>query len=174
MNCRQFEDQIFDYLDGSLPPGQAPTAESHLARCAHCQATLAAHRRFAERLSRDMHADLPPFTLKPAAESRFQNALRTAAARRRRRELVWSTALAAGLALALRQPAPAVHAVAHEFSFDPLPTLQSQPSARPQTEHIKIFEVERLSRYTFDQQGGTVTDCLTQETRTDEATFVGP
>ncbi|MCS6816017.1 MAG: zf-HC2 domain-containing protein [Blastocatellia bacterium] len=40
MNCQQFEQQISEYLDGTLPEGRAEAFVAHLFSCAACRASL--------------------------------------------------------------------------------------------------------------------------------------
>lgn len=44
ITCREFEDFLIDYLEGSLPPGQRRIFEFHLTICRECRDYLAAYR----------------------------------------------------------------------------------------------------------------------------------
>ena len=48
ITCRQFEDFLIDYLEGSLPDDKKMRFEVHLKVCGSCRAYLAAYRRAAE------------------------------------------------------------------------------------------------------------------------------
>ena len=45
LSCREFEDFVLDYFEGSLPRGQRILFDLHLAVCSDCRAYLAAYRR---------------------------------------------------------------------------------------------------------------------------------
>ena len=44
MTCHQYEDDIGDYVDGTLPAGRATALDAHLERCAPCRAMVADFR----------------------------------------------------------------------------------------------------------------------------------
>lgn len=48
LSCRQFEDFVLDYFEGSLPTRQRILFDLHLAVCSDCRAYLAAYRRATE------------------------------------------------------------------------------------------------------------------------------
>ena len=45
ITCRQFEDFVVDFLDGSLPPGRRRLFELHLRTCRECRQYLARYRQ---------------------------------------------------------------------------------------------------------------------------------
>ena len=45
ITCRQFEDFVVDFLDGSLPPGRRRLFELHLRTCHECRQYLARYRQ---------------------------------------------------------------------------------------------------------------------------------
>ncbi|MGI9413925.1 MAG: anti-sigma factor family protein [Hyphomicrobiales bacterium] len=63
ITCREFEDFMADYVDGSLPAGQRRVFELHLKICRECREYLAAYRRTIEvsaRAFEDQTALVPP------------------------------------------------------------------------------------------------------------------
>jgi anti-sigma factor RsiW len=40
MNCRSFQDDLYEYLDGSLSPGARAAADKHRSECAVCRQRL--------------------------------------------------------------------------------------------------------------------------------------
>ncbi|NIA70028.1 hypothetical protein HBA54_15595 [Pelagibius litoralis] len=44
ITCRQFEDFLLDYVEGSLPAGQRRVFEFHIKICRECRDYLAAYR----------------------------------------------------------------------------------------------------------------------------------
>jgi anti-sigma factor RsiW len=56
INCREFEDFMIDYFEGSLPKQQRRVFEFHLKVCRECRDYLAAYRRTIE-VSKHVFAD---------------------------------------------------------------------------------------------------------------------
>ncbi len=50
MNCREFQEQVFEYCEGSLSPEQCAETDEHLGGCEICRSVLAEHRALAEAL----------------------------------------------------------------------------------------------------------------------------
>lgn len=94
MNCREFHDQLDDYLEGALPAAVQEAAGAHLHRCASCQRRLVRlHERRAALRGLDVPAPRPGF---------FEQALRQARQTAPARAALWprlaGAALAAGVA----------------------------------------------------------------------------
>ncbi|MBE0535216.1 MAG: zf-HC2 domain-containing protein [Phycisphaerae bacterium] len=53
MNCSEFQDKSFEYVDGLLEPGQAEAVTAHIAVCAQCRGEAERLRRVHERLAAD-------------------------------------------------------------------------------------------------------------------------
>jgi anti-sigma factor RsiW len=51
MNCRRFQNGIYEYLDGSLSRRAQAAAEEHLSACAACRQRVRQERRSAQSLS---------------------------------------------------------------------------------------------------------------------------
>jgi anti-sigma factor RsiW len=67
MNCTQFQDQLFDYLDGTVPDPVRAEIAAHLAACSACAGRVASERAAAERFS----AASRKFQLDPALRTRL-------------------------------------------------------------------------------------------------------
>jgi hypothetical protein len=52
MNCRCFQDQLYEYMEGSLSAGAMAVAETHLAGCPDCREALRQETALARDLSR--------------------------------------------------------------------------------------------------------------------------
>lgn len=51
MNCGQFQDEIYDYLDDTLSPSEKAAAEEHLLQCGACQQAMQRELLLARTLS---------------------------------------------------------------------------------------------------------------------------
>jgi len=51
MNCEEFQDILFEYVEGNVPQEQRADADGHLARCAECNAALRREKQVQQRLS---------------------------------------------------------------------------------------------------------------------------
>lgn len=77
ITCREFEDFIMDYLDGSLPGAQKRIFEWHLRLCSECREYLAAYERTIAvgktalgPADESVPADVPEDLVKAVLESR--------------------------------------------------------------------------------------------------------
>ena len=109
MNCRRFQHELYEYLDGSLSPRARAAAEKHLSGCAACRQTLSAERQVAQSLSDEFRRTAGSLQLPPAVQRRVLAAL---ADQRRApdeepghgifwRRLAWPLAIAASVLLLL-------------------------------------------------------------------------
>ena len=65
MNCRRFQHEIYEYLDGSLSPREQAAAEQHLAGCTACRQVLQAERDTAQCLSNTFRGATESLRLPP-------------------------------------------------------------------------------------------------------------
>ena len=77
ITCREFEEFIMDYLDGSLPGAQKKRFEWHLRVCRECREYLAAYERTIDfgktalgPADESVPADVPEDLVKAVLESR--------------------------------------------------------------------------------------------------------
>lgn len=50
MNCKQFHNILYEYLDGNLPADKMTNAETHLQRCDICQKAVLAEKILCKRM----------------------------------------------------------------------------------------------------------------------------
>jgi anti-sigma factor RsiW len=79
LTCREFEEFVLDYLDGTLPERQRSMFEWHMRICRECRDYLAAYRRAMAVSQRVLSAsdkpvpdDVPEDLIKAILESRKQ------------------------------------------------------------------------------------------------------
>jgi len=163
MNCRRFQHDLYEYLDGTLSPQAQAAAEKHLSECALCRQRLGQEQQVARSLSGSFRRATEPLQLPPGIERRVLAAL----AEERRgagekpvqvffwRRLAWPLALAVSVLLLLacglfllRGPGPG--------------GIRPQPYLAGGGIWIQLSYV--VPSYTFRQEGGFVIDALSYHT----------
>jgi len=66
MNCHCFQDQLFEYVEGSLSADALAAAEQHLAGCPACRAAVRQEEALAQELSRRLRQRAEGLKLSPA------------------------------------------------------------------------------------------------------------
>jgi anti-sigma factor RsiW len=163
MNCRLFQNQIFEYLDGSLPPRAQVAAEEHLSACAACRLALSREQQTAQSLSDEFRNASASLRL----PQDFGHNLLSALANERHardeqpgivlfwRRLAWPlVAAAAGLLVLagalflMRAPGPGM----------------ARPRPRSAGSGVTVQLSYVVPTYTFRQEGGFVIDALSYRT----------
>lgn len=163
MNCRRFQIEIYEYLDGSLSPRAQAAAERHLSGCAACREALIQERQTARSISVKFRRATDSLQLPPQFGHRVLAALadeHRAPDEQQRialfwRRLAWPLAAAAsglvllaGFFFLMRPPGPGVpHSLPH--------VAENEVSV-----HLSYV----VPIYTFRREGGFVIDALTYQT----------
>ncbi|MGA2175803.1 MAG: zf-HC2 domain-containing protein [Verrucomicrobiota bacterium] len=79
MNCRDFQDEVFEFLDGTLSPGKRARAERHLAQCGVCREALRRHQQLAQSLPARLRRETESLALRPEVKRRIEAAFAEAA-----------------------------------------------------------------------------------------------
>ena len=162
MNCRRFQYDLYEYLDGSLSPGAQTAAEKHLAECADCRQRLAQERRMAHSLGERFRQATAHLELPISVRRRVLAALAEEGGAAKEepgtvllwRRWAWPLALAASVlllgvgVLLLRGPG--------------LGGVPPQPRAGERVVSVQLTYVVPV--YTFHQERGLVIDALTCQT----------
>jgi len=170
MNCRRFQREIYEYLDGSLSAGAQAAADEHLSACAACRQAVTRERQIALSLSERFQAAAGSLQLPAPVGRRVLAAL----ADQRRppgdeqdkvifwRRWAWAPAIAAlglvllvGILLSVRAPGPRV------------PRSKPRVAGDAFSAHFSYV----VPIYTFRRQGGFVIDALTYQTNNVEEKF---
>src|SRR5436309_13825565 len=75
MNCRRFQNRLYEYLDGTLSRWTRGAADRHLARCAWCRAALRQEQQLAQVLSQELEKNNEPLALGTEALIRVRQKL---------------------------------------------------------------------------------------------------
>jgi anti-sigma-K factor RskA len=78
MNCRCFQDKLFEYVDGTLSAGELAAAQQHLAGCSPCRKLVQKEQHVAETLSTRLRRGGENLTLRPEIARNVLAAPRTA------------------------------------------------------------------------------------------------
>jgi anti-sigma factor RsiW len=158
MHCRafqndgQFQDELFEYLDGSLAAPAQSEIEAHLEQCAACRQAVQSHQALADRFQRETEF----LTLRPGMVNRVLSAAQEPPALRFAAFLwsrwAWPAALAGVLLLAasfsLRWPFRA-------------PVQRSVAARGPAPASISVHVSYCNPTYTFRREKNLVIDALT-------------
>jgi len=163
MNCRQFQNDLFEYVEGSLPPAQRRAVDGHLATCPACRLRLAQEQQVAQTLAQAFQHHTAELTLPPDFAERLLATIPPKPVLRRPSlaevlnagwlRLLWPLALTAGLLLVCLPSA-------RKFPAAP-PAPAGGPPRPPE---ISIHSSVRLPAWTFRQEGQRVCDTLSYET----------
>lgn len=168
MNCRRFQDQLFEYVEGTLSAGELAAAQQHLGICAICRRAVQAEQQHAQVLSTRLRQASEHLTLRREIA---RNVLRDS--RVVRRDLSESIA---GLWFRWRRLAalPAslllVTACLLAFHFFRMPHRQTTPVAiatHPASNEHPTVSLEisyHVPVYEFRQEGNLVVDSFVDET----------
>ena len=160
MNCQDFQEQWFEYLDGSLPTRTHQAIEQHLAACPACRQDLVQHQQLAKKISGQLFQSVKSLALDKTVRSRVLASLQTQPAPVRGekfpgslwRPFAWATGLACLLVASLIL-SNYFHGTRQERSGS-----ETRLAAAPMPVSIRVARVE--TTYTSCVQGGFVTDAL--------------
>ena len=163
MNCRRFQNDLYEYLEGSLARRAQAKAKAHLSACSACREIVSQERRRAQLLSHQFRAATDSLQLSPEVGHRLLAALdderRTLGKQQcsvpfwRRFALPVAVAasgllLAAGFFFFVRSPGPGL--------------VHSQP--RIAKKAVSVHFSYLVPVYTFRHEGAFVIDALTYQT----------
>ncbi len=162
MNCRRFQQDMDEYLDGTLSPKAQAAAEEHLAECAACRQTLDQEQHAARALAEQFRQATDPLHLPPRVGQRVQAALaneRGAAAEASLatwwQRLVWPLTATAAALLLLAEC---------YFFLQPPGSDQGLAQRRLAAGGVSVQLSYVVPSYTFRHEGGFVIDALTYQT----------
>jgi anti-sigma factor RsiW len=168
MNCKSFQEELYDYLDGALSPARAAAAQKHLVQCDPCREAV----RREQQLGQFLSFKLEEIAKTLVVDSELQSRIKTALDREPSvvpREIffvrLW-TRLALPLAAGAAVLAVAGFLVSHSFSTRSVPRVKAALTEAGSHQISVFFDLSYcVPAYTFRQEGGFVTDAMTCESR---------
>jgi len=170
MNCRRFQNELYEYLEGSLSPKARAAAEQHLSECVACREKVKEERQVAQAMGDSFRRATERLELSPSVSRRVlaELAKESSAATNDQpgaffwHRWAWPSELAASMllllglwALVLRGPG---HGGARQQSRGPQDKVSVQLSCI-------------VPAYTFRLEGGFVTDALSYQTNVVDETL---
>ena len=171
MNCQEFQDILFEYVEGSVSQEQRTDADSHVARCAECNAALRREKQMQQRLSSGLQQSVEALNLGSQGRAQLLKVLEANRPSCRRSQAqvfaeLWvrvvaalgAAAVIAGLAVWIWRPGVSPQ-IAKETN--PTPVAAQVSKAKPT---IQIRLPGLVTSYTFQQNGDFVVDTFDEQT----------
>jgi len=171
MNCRNFQNKLYDFLDGTLPPWSRARARSHLARCPQCRMAVEKEQRLARILGEHFDKAMQDHRLDREILRRVQSKFDHQPAQPAR-QVFW-----AAVSMLRRRGMPAAlvgtlmvlvagSVVLRNIQHGPgNRRAQNLPTATPAADAILAVEISYPNpRYIFRREGDFVVDALCYQT----------
>lgn len=161
MNCEQFQENLYDYLDDSLSPPEKAAAQSHLAECPGCREAVEREKKLVLSLGRKFEQRVELVSLDAHTKRSIAKALAQSSGepRQQRQFPFW-------LRLALGPGAAAVILIAVLWGMS---RFHNQPASDPDTlsllpregdSAVQVHISYAVPTYIFQREGNTVVDAL--------------
>jgi anti-sigma factor RsiW len=172
MNCKNAQENLYEYLDGALSPSNTASLRRHLEECATCREIVQREMDFARLTSSGLERAVEEVRLEPHARRQITQAIEKKRAHTERHSgpsfwtrFAWRFAAAAAVLVLILS-------AKYQFSSRP----HSQPKLARVSLPSRATEIlVNLSyfapSYTFRWEGNTVVDCLVYEPRVAEASL---
>ncbi|MDR3377192.1 MAG: zf-HC2 domain-containing protein [Verrucomicrobiae bacterium] len=174
MNCRRFQDQLFEYVEGSLSVGDRAAAEKHLAGCHACREAVEREEALAQDLSRRLRQRAEGLKLAPEIRRHILAAARRGPAPRPLAELImaWWKHYAAPLSVgAAALVLGAILWLNHLPGGQKSGLVTAPPASRPRQETVSVQLSCRVPVCQFRREGNLIVDTLSVQTVAVSATF---
>lgn len=171
MNCRHFQDKLFEYVEGSLSAEEMAAAQQHLAGCTACRKPVRQEQKLAQALSDRLRQTGESLTLRPEI---MRNVLAASRATRPAREsfsILWmrwlrlaSIPVSLLLIIAFLLAAHFSATRTGERTSTPVATHVSTAMATDRQQPEASVELSyRLPVHEFHQEGNLVMDAFVDE-----------
>jgi len=74
MNCTEFQNELYEYVEGSLAAGAQSAADEHLSQCSACRQAVDLERQTAQFLSEGFRRNVESLVLRPEVRRRILTA----------------------------------------------------------------------------------------------------
>lgn len=173
MNCDRFQENLLDYVDDALLPPEKAAAQAHLGECSACRELVQNEWLIGQVISGHLREAVETVTLDARAQRRMADAIRKQIENAPDPE--GSSLFPSWIRLAIPSAAAALLVISaiwfgHGFRSRNLPKhIVSSPG--PAGLEVPVHVSWSVPRYTFRQEGATVVDALTSDTRVGDATL---
>jgi anti-sigma factor RsiW len=158
MNCRCFQESLFEYMDDALSPAEKAAAETHLAQCDACLQVLRAQQQAAQALSARLRQHTQEMVLGADVQRRILTAMGGSRADAKERVSlagIWLRLAWIGTAAACLVAGVWLSRGLH----------QGRPSGIATPVAVTVDISDSVPVYVFRQEENSVVDCLTCEPR---------
>jgi len=163
MNCRRFQDQLFEYVDGCLSAGAMAAAEKHLAGCHACREAVRQEQALKQDLSSRLRQRAERLKLSPEIRRDILAAARREPAPPAPREFImnWWRRLAVPLSAgAAALVIGAVLLLNHSPGWQKPGAKTAQHSGRNPAGAVFVQLSSHMPTYQFRREGNGVIDTL--------------
>ena len=169
MNCEDLQENLYEYLEDSLPPSRKSAVEKHLAECSACREAVRQEQELARSLSGRFEQSVQSVSLDLHTQCRIMAAVEKKFSATPRRAPIpfwkrWALPLAA-TAVVL---ACGVW-VGHNFLSNPPPTTRLPIHAAEQM--VVVHVSYSTPHYIFRRDGNTVVDTLINDPQDADGTL---
>jgi anti-sigma factor RsiW len=165
MNCEQFQDKLFEYVDGTLSASELDAAQKHLSGCSACRKPVQEEQRRAQALTGRLQQSGQSLTLRPEIVRNILAAARAArpAATESFTDL-WMRWLRRAAIPAAFLVIVACMLIRTEIQAPVAIHVSTPTTINHQQPAVSIEMSYRLPRHEFHQEGNLVLDTLVEET----------
>ena len=173
MNCQHFQNELHEYVEGSLPPVRQRAADEHLNQCGACRQLLRQEQRVAQTLSQEFRQTTTGLMLPPDFQARLLIALHKEAAEKVTplpepnpgwARFAWPVAIAACVLFTSFR-------LSYFFPDAPTPEITDYKSAAVSPPDISVHFVYCEPTHVFRKDGNQIVDAIICEPRTVDMTF---
>ena len=184
MNCERFQDELLEYVDGTLSADARAVADKHLAECDTCRQALEKERHLASVLSNRLKQSSQTLTLHPEVRRNILTACRQNGSAPTLAEsliglckywvrmavILVAMLLVAGFLLAIHFSGTRRHGTASVPIVQHVSAVTSAAENNPQRS-VSVQVSYYLPRRQFHQEGNLVVDTLVDESVVASGTF---
>jgi len=173
MNCERLQENLFEFLDGTLSPSEMESAHRHVETCAGCLKRVEHEKAFEGSMAERFREAVAGIQLDAHVRRRIATALERKVVEPARgrlfsawKRLVFPLAATGALAVALIW-------VGQHRAVTPAPQRGTPRIApQPATREVSVHVMYCTPNYTFHREGDTVIDALTCDPQVAEGNLI--
>lgn len=183
MNCQSFQNELFEYVEGTLSTDEQAAADKHLASCDACRQAVEKEKRLARALSSRLQRSSESLALRPEIRRKILTAAREKAASPTMAKSiirVWNHWLGLAAVPVSLLVVAALLLVLHAYStrrpplsttITPHDTIPISVSVQNPQPAVSVKLSYHLPTQQFHQEGNLVVDALVDETVVASGTY---